>query len=208
MKSGWWLGAGSADPGLSRGLSVLFRWFAAPAHGGRLGVILPDDPGPRGRGGACPGGRWRRGRRGSVSLKRSPGGSSGTSRPRRTISWTRRAMAILTAMALWRRPAARCRRSPVLHHRRAFHQHASRLEVRRGEIRRFVPGEQGADLVNRPNRLGRACHDHLPSATGPPHMPTRRRTALGVDTWGSGCLFCLSLSRRRRRRPRTGNKAI
>lgn len=158
--------------------------------------------------------------RGSISLEGSSGGSTGTSRPRHTIGRPRQATTVLSAIACWRRVAVRCSSASILHHERAFHQRVGRLADRGAEIRRLVPGEEGADVVECPNPFGRECHDHpsmigthsrpcsSPVVTGPLLPFTRHRATLGVDMWGSRSLFCLSLSRRQSRRPRTGSKAI
>ena len=47
--------------------------------------------------------------------------------------------------------------------RRPLNEGVRRLAVvKGGDVRRHVPAEQGADVVERPDPLGAECHDHVP----------------------------------------------
>ena len=45
---------------------------------------------------------------------------------------------------------------------RPFNERVGRLPVVGGDVRRLVPAEEGADVVERPNPFGAECHDHAP----------------------------------------------
>ena len=45
---------------------------------------------------------------------------------------------------------------------RPFNERVGRLPVVGGDVRRLVPAEEGADVVERPNPFGAECHNHAP----------------------------------------------
>ena len=45
---------------------------------------------------------------------------------------------------------------------RPLNERVGRLPVVGGDVRRLVPAEEGADVVERPNPFGAECHDHAP----------------------------------------------
>ena len=68
---------------------------------------------------------------------------------------------------------------------------SQRLGVRRAEIRRLVPGEAGADVVNRPNPFGRERHEYPPmigphprSSSSPVGYQLRSQVHLSLDDAG------------------------
>ena len=69
---------------------------------------------------------------------------------------------------------------------RAFNERVRGLAVVGGDVRRLVPVQEGADVVERPNPFGAECHDHAPMICSHPRscsLPVGNRLPAHASHW-------------------------